>query len=247
MMKRVLIYLRNLILFFFISSILAVVLYRFVPVYLTPLMVIRLVEQAKAGKKLKLEHEWVPIEKIAQTLPQAVVASEDNLFMEHPGFDFKQIQKAREEAEQGKRVRGASTISQQTAKNVFLWPQSSWVRKGLEVYFTFLIELFWSKERIMEVYLNSIEMGNGIYGAQATAKNKFGTTADKLTRGQCALIAATLPNPIRFNSAKPSSYILKRQSQILRLMNLVPKFPPEEKAVEKKKAKKEKQITRKNL
>ena len=144
------------------------------------------------------------------------------------------------ENETRKRKRGASTISQQTAKNVFLWPQSSWVRKGLEVYFTFLIELFWSKERIMEVYLNSIEMGNGIYGAQATAKNKFGTTADKLTRGQCALIAATLPNPIRFNSAKPSSYILKRQSQILRLMNLVPKFPPDEKAVEKKKSKKKK-------
>ena len=129
---------------------------------------------------------------------------------------------------------------QQTAKNVFLWPQSSWVRKGLEVYFTFLIELFWSKERIMEVYLNSIEMGNGIYGAQATAKVKFGTTAAQLTRGQCALIAATLPNPIRFNSAKPSSYILKRQNQILRLMNLVPKFPSEEKAVEKKKSKNKK-------
>ena len=119
-------------------------------------------------------------------------------------------------------------------------PQSSWVRKGLEVYFTFLIELFWSKERIMEVYLNSIEMGNGIYGAQATAKVKFGTTAAQLTRGQCALIAATLPNPIRFNSAKPSSYILKRQNQILRLMNLVPKFPSEEKAVEKKKSKNKK-------
>ena len=119
-------------------------------------------------------------------------------------------------------------------------PQSSWVRKGLEVYFTFLIETFWSKERIMEVYLNSIEMGNGIYGAQATAINKFGTTAAKLTKGQCALIAATLPNPIRFNSAKPSPYILKRQKQILRLMNLVPKFPPKEKTTEKRSKKKKK-------
>ena len=155
-------------------------------------------------------------------------------------YNLAAAKKAMKENETRKRKRGASTISQQTAKNVFLWPQSSWVRKGLEVYFTFLIELFWSKERIMEVYLNSIEMGNGIYGAQATAKVKFGTTAAQLTRGQCALIAATLPNPIRFNSAKPSSYILKRQNQILRLMNLVPKFPSEEKAVEKKKSKNKK-------
>ena len=135
--------------------------------------------------------------------------------------------------EKRKRKRGASTISQQTAKNVFLWPQSSWVRKGLEVYFTFLIETFWSKERIMTLYLNSIEMGKGIYGAQATAKYKFNTTA---------LIAATLPNPIRFDSAHPSSYILKRQKQILRLMNLVPKFPPVEK--EKKVSKPQKKKKR---
>ena len=170
----------------------------------------------------------------------AVIASEDNRFAEHNGFDFVEIKKAMKENETRKRQRGASTISQQTAKNVFLWPQSSWVRKGFEVYFTFLIETFWSKERIMEVYLNSIEMGKGIYGAQATAENKFGTTAAKLTKGQCALIAATLPNPIRFNSAKPSPYILKRQNQILRLMNLVPKFPPEEKTTEKKNSKSKK-------
>lgn len=133
------------------------------------------------------------------------------------------------ENETRKRKRGASTISQQTAKNVFLWPQSSWVRKGLEVYFTVLIEFFWSKERIMEVYLNSIEMGKGIYGAQAAAKYKFKTTAAKLSAGQCALIAATLPNPIRFDSAHPSPYIKKRQGQILRLMKLVPKFQLNEK------------------
>lgn len=234
--KKILRYARNLLIFFFASTILAVIVYRFMPVYVTPLMVIRSVQQLASGDK----HTWVSFDKISPHLPMAVIASEDNRFAEHNGFDFIEIEKAMKENEKRKRKRGASTISQQTAKNVFLWPQSSWVRKGLEVYFTFLIELFWSKERIMEVYLNSIEMGNGIYGAQATAKNKFGTTADKLTRGQCALIAATLPNPIRFNSAKPSSYILKRQSQILRLMNLVPKFPPEEKAVEKKKSKKKK-------
>ena len=186
----------------------------------------------KSGK-----HSWIPKENISPHLPMAVIASEDNRFAEHNGFDFKEIEKALEESKNRKRPRGASTISQQTAKNIFLWPASSWIRKGLEVYFTTLIELFWNKERIMEVYLNSIEMGNGIYGAQATAKVKFGTTAAQLTRGQCALIAATLPNPIRFNSAKPSSYILKRQNQILRLMNLVPKFPSEEKAVRKEKSK----------
>lgn len=221
MVKRVLIFLRNLILFFFISSLLAVVLYRFVPVYLTPLMVVRLAEQAKAGKTLKLEHEWVPIEKIAQTLPQAVVASEDNLFMEHPGFDFKQIQKAREEARQGKRVRGASTISQQTAKNVFLWQGKTYFRKGLEAYFTLLIEWIWGKERIMEVYLNSIEMGDGIYGAQAVAKVHFKKEAYQLTKGESALIAASLPNPRRFNSGKPSPYMRRRQAKIMSLMDKI--------------------------
>ena len=240
LIKKLLRYTRNLLIFFFTSTLLAVIIYRFMPVYVTPLMVIRSVQQVFSGDNPTWKHTWVSFDKISPNLPMAVIASEDNRFAEHNGFDLVEIKKAMKENETRKRKRGASTISQQTAKNVFLWPQSSWVRKGLEVYFTFLIELFWSKERIMEVYLNSIEMGNGIYGAQATAKNKFGTTADKLTRGQCALIAATLPNPIRFNSAKPSSYILKRQSQILRLMNLVPKFPPEEKAVEKKKSKKKK-------
>lgn len=188
-------------------------------------MVIRSTQQLLQGEKPVLKHKWVPFDEISPNLPLAVIASEDNRFATHNGFDFEEIQKAMKENEKRKRKRGASTISQQTAKNVFLWPQSSWIRKGLEVYFTVLIEFFWSKERIMEVYLNSIEMGKGIYGAQAAAKYKFNTTAKKLTAGQCALIAATLPNPIRFNSAKPSSYILKRQKQILRLMKLVPPFP----------------------
>lgn len=219
---------RNLILFFFISTITAVVVYRFLPVYITPLMVIRSIQQTFKGESPVWHHTWVPFDKISPNLPMAVIASEDNRFAEHNGFDFVEIEKAMKENETRKRKRGASTISQQTAKNVFLWPQSSWVRKGFEVYFTWLIELCWSKERIMEVYLNSIEMGKSIYGAEAAAKNKFNTTAAKLSAGQCALIAATLPNPIRFNSAKPSKYILKRQGQILRLMKLVPKFPPVE-------------------
>lgn len=232
-MKKVLRILRNLILFFFISTILTVVIYRFIPVYFTPLMVIRSTQQIFKGEKPVWYHSWVSFDKISPHLPMAVIASEDNRFATHNGFDFIEIKKAMKENETRKRKRGASTISQQTAKNVFLWPQSSWMRKGLEVYFTWLIELCWSKERIMEVYLNSIEMGKGIYGAEATAKYKFHTTAAKLTAGQCALIAATLPNPIRFNSAHPSAYILRRQSQILRLMKLVPKFPPVKKAEKK--------------
>ncbi len=225
--------LRNLILFFFISTILAVVVYRFVPVYITPLMVIRSVQQIFKGENAGWHHTWVAFDKISPHLPMAVIASEDNRFAEHNGFDFVEIKKAMKENETRKRKRGASTISQQTAKNVFLWPQSSWVRKGLEVYFTALIEFSWPKERIMEVYLNSIEMGKGIYGAQAAAKYKFKTTAAKISAEQCALIAATLPNPRRFDSAHPSKYIKRRQGQILKLMKLVPQFPPVEKKKDK--------------
>ena len=170
----------------------------------------------------------------------AVIASEDNRFAEHNGFDFIEIEKAMKENETRKKKRGASTISQQTAKNVFLWPQSSWIRKGFEVYFTFLIETCWSKERIMEVYLNSIEMGKGIYGAQAAAKYKFNTTAAKLSKGQCALIAATLPNPIRFNSAKPSAYILKTAEANITAYESRPQVPPEGKAAKKEIKKKKK-------
>ena len=188
-------------------------------------MFIRYYQQKKDGKKPRMEHEWVPIEDISENLPVAVWASEDQNFFTHFGFDFKAIQQARKEAEAGKRRRGGSTISQQTAKNVFLWPNSTWVRKGFEAYFTLLIELFWSKERIMEVYLNSIEMGDGIYGAQAVAKFHFNTDAKHLTREQCALIAASLPNPVRFNSARPSRYMLKRQKKILKQMRALGKLP----------------------
>ena len=204
---------RNLLLFFFISTTVTVVVYSFMPVYVTPLMIIRSVQQVFKGESPAWHHEWVPFDKLSPHLPMAVIASEDNRFATHNGFDFIEIQKAMKENEKRKRKRGASTISQQTAKNVFLWPQSSWIRKGFEVYFTWMIEMFWSKKRIMTV------------------------TAAKLTAGQCALIAATLPNPIRFDSAHPSSYILKRQGQILRLMKLVPKFPPEEPTGSKKKKK----------
>jgi monofunctional biosynthetic peptidoglycan transglycosylase len=208
---------------FFASTILSVVVLRWVPVWFTPLMFIRLGEQISEGRELTLHHHWVPYEEISPSLSLAVMGSEDARFLEHHGFDYKAIEHAaiRNIKHPEKRKLGASTISQQTAKNVFLWPGRSWVRKGFEVYFTVLIELMWSKQRIMEVYLNSIEMGEGIYGADAVAEWHFQTTASKLTKAQCALIAATLPNPRKYNSARPSSYVLKRQKRILREMRFV--------------------------
>ena len=208
------------------STILAVVALRFLPVYFTPLMFIRCYEQMTEGKSLKMKHHWVPLNKISPSLPMAVMASEDAKFLKHHGFDYQAIEHAAERNRKHpeKRKFGASTISQQTAKNVFLWPGRSWVRKGFEVYFTALIELMWPKERIMEVYLNSIEMGDGIYGADAVAEEHFGTDALSLTKAQCALIAATLPNPRKFSSKNPSGYMLKRQARIMREMKYVDKL-----------------------
>ena len=214
---------------FFASTILSVVIYRFLPVWVTPLMVIRCYEQLTEGRDLKLSHDWEPLSEMSPSLPVAVIASEDARFMEHHGFDYEAIEHAakRNREHPEKRKLGASTISQQTAKNVFLWPGRSWVRKGFEAYFTTLIELLWSKQRIMEVYLNSIEMGEGIYGAQAVAEEHFHKDAKDLTRSECALIAATLPNPRKYSSKSPSAYMLKRQSRILKEMKYVGKFPTE--------------------
>ena len=204
------------------STILAVVVLRFVPVYFTPLMFIRCAEQIKEGETLKLKHTWTPLDKMSKYMPVAVIASEDQRFLNHHGFDYQAIEQAARHNRTGKRMHGGSTITQQTAKNVFLWPGRSWLRKGLEAYFTVLIEMMWSKERIMEVYLNSIEMGNGIYGAQAVAKEHFGKEAAELSRDDCALIAATLPNPRTYSSKDPSSYMLKRQRQIKQQMKHIP-------------------------
>lgn len=212
---------RNILIVLFAGSILMVIAYRYIPVYFTPLMAIRYIEQIKDGKSKEIKHEWKDINNISRNLVMAVIASEDNRFMTHNGFDIEQIKLARAEAAAGKRVRGASTISQQTAKNVFLWPGKTYFRKGLEAYFTLLIEFVWGKERIMEVYLNSIEMGNGIFGAEAVAKSHFKKNAGKLTKGEAALIAASLPNPRRFNSGKPSPYMYKRQKQIVSLMGKI--------------------------
>lgn len=219
---------------FFGSSILTVFLYKYVPVPCSPLMFIRLVEQVSNGETMKLKHDWVPLEEISPYLPLAVWSSEDQNFLNHNGFDFTAIQAAIKEKESGKRSRGASTISQQTAKNVFLWPSTAshpylnWVRKGFEAYFTILIEFFWDKQRIMEVYLNTIEMGDGIYGAEAVAQEHFGVNAINLTRNQCAMIAVSLPNPRRFNSGNPSSYMYRRQSWCLQQMRWLNHFPTRE-------------------
>ena len=212
---------------FFSTTILAVVAYRFLPVYITPLMVIRCFQQVADGKSVTLHHHWVSRDKISPHMPVAMMASEDSRFLVHHGFDFGAIQTAARNNAKGHRIHGASTISQQTAKNVFLWPGRSWTRKGFEVYFTFLIEMMWSKQRIMEVYLNSIEMGDGIYGVDAVAEYHFDKKAKDLFRGECALIAATLPNPRKFSSKYPSAYMKKRQRQIEHEMRFIPSFPSE--------------------
>ena len=224
-MRKLQLLLRWIVLLFFGSTILAVLIYKWCPVYVTPLMIIRCAQQVSHGEKLRLKHHWVPLDSMSIYMPVAVMASEDQRFLTHNGFDFIEINKTIEERRSGKRFRGGSTISQQTAKNVFLWPKASWVRKGLEAYFTVLIEFIWGKERIMEVYLNSIEMGDGIYGAEAVAQQHFGRRAITLTRPNCALIAATLPNPLKYSSKQPSSYILKRQTAIMTQMRHIDVFP----------------------
>lgn len=210
---------------FFASTILSVVLLRFIPVFFTPLMVIRAVENGS----LTMHHQWVRLDEMSRHMPVAVMAGEDSRFLLHHGFDYEAIGKAAKRNMQNKNGKkfGASTISQQTAKNVFLWPGRSWIRKGFEVYFTALIEMMWSKQRIMEVYLNSIEMGDRIYGVEAVAQQHFGKKASELSRSECALIAATLPNPRVYSSKSPSPYVRKRQSSISLNMRYIPVFPKE--------------------
>ena len=204
--------LRNIFLALFIvlvaGPIVAVVVYRFVPPPVTPLMLIRAVE----GKGL--DHRWRSIRTVSPALPRALIAAEDARFCEHSGFDFDALQKAYANNGRGGKIRGGSTISQQTAKNIFLWPGRSYVRKGLEAWFTVLIETIWGKKRIMEVYLNSIEYGPGVYGAEAAARRYFGVGADRLTTAQAARLAAILPSPLKWKAAKPGSYVKKRSRRI---------------------------------
>ena len=204
---------------FFITSIISVIVFKWIRVPITPLMLIRNVEQLANGKSLKLKHHWISIDDISPKLQLAVVCSEDQNYLKHYGFDMGAIQKALKENEKGKRIRGGSTISQQTAKNVFLWHGRSYLRKGLEAYFTLLIELVWSKERIMEVYLNSIEMGDGVYGAEAASNYWFHKSANELTKEEASAIAAILPNPLKYKASPANAYITKRKAWVQQQMS----------------------------
>lgn len=206
---------------FIALTVLWVLVLKWFPVWFTPLTISRSIE-FRQDDSFKTHKKWTRIEDISPELVKAVIASEDNIFNEHNGFDWEQMKKAiNEHKKEGKRLRGASTISQQTAKNVFLLPTRSFIRKAFEAYFTVLIELFWSKERIMEVYLNVAEMGKGIYGAQAAAQVLFDKDAIELNRRQACLIAACLPNPLKRNAAEPSSYVSRRAYNISSLITRI--------------------------
>ena len=200
---------------------LIVLLFKFVPVPFTPLMGIRAMEHKKEGREMTCSHEWVPIDEISLNLQKAVIASEDGRFLDHWGFDFEAMQKAFKSNQKGRKIKGGSTISQQTAKNVFLWQGRSYVRKGLEAYYTVLIELVWGKKRIMEVYLNSIEMGDGVYGAYAATEHWYRRDASSLTMQQAAGIAAILPNPRKYKASNSSSYINRRKAKISRYIPMI--------------------------
>ncbi|WP_316814041.1 monofunctional biosynthetic peptidoglycan transglycosylase [Pedobacter heparinus] len=216
--KRIVSVVTRVFLWFLMVSVLWVLAYRFINPPITLLMVLRNIERKTDGKPGKMEKEWVDFEDISDNMKRAAVSAEDQLFLKHIGFDVKAIEKAFQTNKKGKKVKGGSTISQQTAKNVFLWPGRSWVRKGFEAYFTLLIEMLWSKERILEVYLNVIEMGDGIYGAGAAAQAYFGKSCTRLSRSQAALIAACFPNPRRWTPKRPTQYIKHRQYLILKNM-----------------------------
>lgn len=215
MIKKLFKFLLKLFLWFIGLTVLWVLIYKFVPVPYTPLMAIRAIE---GDKNYKTRHDWVPIEDISPYLQLAVICAEDQTFLSHSGFDRKAIEKAIKSNEKGKNLRGGSTISQQTAKNAFLWPHRNWVRKGLEAYFTLLIEILWSKERILEVYLNSVEMGDGVFGAEAASQYWFRTSAKKLKAENAAAIASILPSPRRYKATPPGPYVARRTQWVLRQM-----------------------------
>ncbi|NGM64699.1 monofunctional biosynthetic peptidoglycan transglycosylase [Sphingobacterium sp. SGR-19] len=209
----------RLIIVFFGLTITWVLLLTFINPPLTYLQLKRAFERKAIGKEWKIDKQWLDYEDISDNLKRAAIAGEDAYFLTHSGFDTKAIQKAMERNQTGKSLRGGSTISQQVAKNVFLWPQRSWLRKGLEAYFTVLIEAFWSKKRILEVYLNVIEMGQGVYGAEAAAHYYFHKSAKSLTRKEAALIIAILPSPQKWDAKRPSTYVNRRANSIVRYMS----------------------------
>nr|WP_294791212.1 monofunctional biosynthetic peptidoglycan transglycosylase [uncultured Mucilaginibacter sp.] len=205
-------------------SVLGVIAYRFINPPVTWLMITRGFERKADGKDWKIDKEWRDLDEMSPNMPRAAIAGEDGAFLTHHGFDFNAIERAAKKNMKGKKVIGGSTITQQTAKNVFLWSGRSWIRKGFEAYFTMLIEIFWSKERIMEVYLNVIEMGDGIYGVQAASQAYFHKDAKDLTRSQCAAIVSILPSPLRWSATSPSNYVRHRQSLIKQNMRRMGKL-----------------------
>lgn len=202
-----------------------VLVLRFINPPITYLMLQRGVERKLDGKEWKLEKKWINFEDLSDNLKKAAIAGEDVNFLNHWGFDFKAMENAFEKNQSSKRVIGGSTISQQTAKNVFLWPGRSYVRKAFEAYFTVLIELLWGKERILEVYLNVIETGDGLYGADAAAQKYYNKSAASMSKAQAALLVAVLPNPRRWSPARPTAYIYRKQRLILRNMRRLGKLP----------------------
>ncbi len=203
---------------FLLLNLILVAVFRYVPVPTSGLMVQRRLEAWSDSKPYTSRHRWVPLEDISPSLGLAVIAAEDQNFPEHFGFDWQAIEKAVQHNEHSRRKRGASTVSQQTAKNLFLWSTRSWTRKGLEAWFTLVLEAGWSKKRILEVYLNIVEFGDGVYGAEAAARTFFGKPAKRLTPSEAALLAAVLPNPHKFHASAPSEYIRGRQAWILNQM-----------------------------
>ena len=218
MIKKLVRIIFRILIWFFAVSFFIVVFFKWVPVPFTPLMVIRAIEQKAGDKEVTFSHKWEPLDRISVNLQKAVIASEDGTFLTHNGFDFDAIQKAMISNEKGRKIKGGSTISQQTAKNVFLWQGRSYFRKGLEAYFTVLIEIVWGKERIMEVYLNSIEMGDSVYGAEAACQYWYRKSAANLTKKEAAGIAAILPSPRKYKATNSSSYISKRKNSIVKRM-----------------------------
>jgi monofunctional biosynthetic peptidoglycan transglycosylase len=202
-------------------SILVVVMLRWVDPPTSAFMLREQLGAAFGGDERVLRQRWVDWEQIATPMKVAVIASEDQAFPEHSGFDFQQINKALEQRDRGRRNRGASTISQQVAKNLFLWPSRTWLRKGLEAFYTVLIELAWPKQRILEVYLNIAEFGSGTFGVGAASETFFRKPAARLTSSDAALLAAVLPSPKRMRVAQPSRYMRMRQQQIMVQMRML--------------------------
>jgi monofunctional biosynthetic peptidoglycan transglycosylase len=221
MIKRLLTWLWKIVAGFILASVLGVLIFKWMPVPFTWLMLIRKTEAVFSSEKdTELRYQWRAYEDISPNLAIAMIASEDQLFLEHFGFDLKAMEKAVEHNKKSKRMRGASTITQQVAKNLFLWPGRSYVRKAFEAWFTILIEIAWSKKRILEVYMNIAETGRLCFGAEAAAKKHFKTTAKKLSLDQAAAITAVLPNPLEMNAAKPSGYVNSRKQHIKRQVGL---------------------------